>query len=242
MTIRTPSLPKDLRLYAVGDIHGRADLLEVLLEKVDDDRKGHRGAARLVFLGDYVDRGLYSRPVVDRLLELEKTEASPPVFLMGNHERMMLSLLRAFDASLLRSWQRFGGRETLLSYGLTPGQLAADPRDIWAGMVEKTPASHRQFLERLAPQAQFGDYFFCHAGVRPGVDLAAQTAQDLMWIRAEFLAHDAPYARMIVHGHTIAPEAELLPHRINIDTGAYATGRLTALGLEGTRQWLIQTG
>jgi serine/threonine protein phosphatase 1 len=195
---------------------------------------------RKVFLGDYVDRGLYSRQVIDRLIVLRDREKEPPVFLLGNHEQVMRELLRGRDGGLLEDWLRFGGRETLMSYGVNvpPGGSLLG---IVAALRDKMPPSHVDFIERLETSAVFGDYFFCHAGVRPGIPLAAQKEEDLVWIRYEFLMNKEPHEKMIVHGHTISPEPEMRPNRINIDTGAYATGHLTTLGLEGTKQWLLQT-
>jgi serine/threonine protein phosphatase 1 len=238
----SPALPTGLRVYAIGDLHGRLDLLEQLLEKIAADRKAYKGESRLIFLGDYIDRGLYSRQVIERLIELPKEEKLPPTFLMGNHEQVIRELLHGGPEKLLSDWLRFGGRETLLSYGLSTGTLMGDLETILAEFKEKMPRPHIAFLDGLTLYAEFGDYFFCHAGVRPGIDLYAQNAQDLIWIRRDFLEHEKPFAKMIVHGHTISPEVEFTKNRINVDTGAYATGCLTALGLEGTRQWLIQTG
>jgi serine/threonine protein phosphatase 1 len=238
----SPSLPSGLRIYAIGDLHGRLDLLEQLLEKLAEDRKGFKGESRLIFLGDYIDRGLYSRQVIDRLIQLPTEEKYPPTFLMGNHEHVIRELVHGGPEKLLSDWLRFGGRETLLSYGLSPATLMSDLSSILAEFREKMLRTHIIFLDGLTLYTEFGDYFFCHAGVRPGIDLYAQSTQDLVWIRRDFLEYEKPFAKMIVHGHTISPEVEFAKNRINVDTGAYATGCLTALGLEGTRQWLIQTG
>jgi len=240
MPTAPPSIPADLRLYAIGDVHGRDDLLQLLLKKIDDDARAHKGPVRKVFLGDYVDRGLYSRQVIDRLIALRDAEKEPPVFLLGNHEQVMRELLRGRDGSILEDWLRFGGRETLLSYGVNPSSSGAGS-GIISALRENMPPSHIDFIERLETFTTVGDYFFCHAGVKPGVELDKQTEQDLIWIRYEFLSHKEPHGKIIVHGHTISPEPELRPNRINIDTGAYATGRLTALALEGSKRWLLQT-
>lgn len=240
MPAASHAIPAGLRLYVIGDIHGRDDLLGKLLEKIDKDARAHKGPARKIFLGDYVDRGLFSRQVIDRLIALREKEKEPPVFLLGNHEQVMRELLRGRDGGLLEDWLRFGGRETLMSYGVNASSFGGGVGVIPA-LREKIPPAHVDFIERLETSATIGDYFFCHAGVRPGVDLAKQEEQDLIWIRYEFLMHKEPHAKMIVHGHTIAPEPELKPNRINLDTGAYATGRLTSLALEGTKKWLLQT-
>lgn len=243
MSAVTPSLPDGLRLYVVGDIHGRLDLLTQLMTKIDEDRGSAPAATQMVFLGDYVDRGLYSRQVLDYLIARAAGENPSPIFLAGNHEQVMRTLLRdPHKHDLLDDWLHFGGRETLLSYGVMPSVLAG-PRDKVMDLARaKVPPAHVDFLEKLQVSAVFGDYFFAHAGVRPGLDLAAQTEQDLLWIRYDFLNNTKPYGKIIVHGHTISPEVEFRPNRIGIDTGAYATGCLTALALEGTKRWLLQTG
>lgn len=239
----TPCLPPDLRVYAVGDIHGRYDLLQILLEKIRADAGKDGAGHRIIFLGDYIDRGLQSRHVIDHLIALESSEAHTPVFLMGNHEQVMRDIVLNQDTNLLQDWLRFGGRETLLSYGIRPTLLSAtpDPAGLLAAFMEKLPQPHIAFLQSMPLSVHYGDYFFCHAGVRPGVPLEAQSERDLAWIRHDFLQHRSPFDKMVVHGHTICDEAEFMPNRINVDTGAYATGCLTALALEGTRQWLIQT-
>ncbi|MDP9127630.1 MAG: serine/threonine protein phosphatase [Pseudomonadota bacterium] len=236
-----PALPPDLRLYAIGDIHGCLDQLKELVGKIDEDAAGYGGTTRKIFLGDYIDRGLYSKQTIEFALELAEREKAPPIFILGNHEQVMRSLLRSPDARLLHNWFSFGGRETLLSYGITQSVLAGPPTGIFDAMAEKVPEKHKAFLEQLSLAATFGDYFFCHAGVRPGVPLDRQIEQDLTWIRYEFLNHKDSFGKVVVHGHTISYQAEFLPNRIGIDTGAYATGCLTALGLEGNRQWLVQT-
>jgi len=234
------SLPDGQRLYAIGDIHGRLDLLKALVAKINADAGDV--PARKIFLGDYIDRGIYSREVIDYLMALRETEKVPPIFLLGNHEHIMRVLLEERVETLLQSWMYFGGKETLLSYGVNPAIIAAhDVEALFDALADKTPESHKAFLKSLPLSASFGDYFFCHAGVRPGVSLETQSEQDLVWIRDEFLDSDAQHGKIIVHGHSICDEAEILPNRICIDTGAYATGCLTALGLEGTKKWLIQT-
>lgn len=237
-----PALPPGLRLYAIGDIHGCLDQLKSLLGKIEEDAAGAAGTIRKVFLGDYIDRGLYSKQTIDYLLDWRTKEKEPPVFLLGNHEQVMRSLLRMPDIGLLQDWFAFGGRETLLSYGVPSSVLSGNPEAIFPVMSEKTPQAHIDFFDQMGLSATFGDYFFCHAGVRPGIDLAQQHEHDLIWIRYEFLNHSSSFGKIVVHGHTICHDVEFMPNRIGIDTGAYATGRLTALGLEGTRQWLVQTG
>jgi len=236
-----PSVPDNLRLYVIGDIHGRVDLLTQLMEKIDKDARKTKAKTRKIFLGDYVDRGLHSREVIDFLLALRGRESEPPVFMLGNHEQVMRELLRGRDGGLLEDWLRFGGRETLLSYGVPAALLTGPLTGVIKSLREKIPPAHVDFLEKLENSVTIGDYFFCHAGVRPGVPLERQTEQDLTWIRTEFLMHTKPFDKMVVHGHTINPQVEFRANRINIDTGAYATGCLTALALEGKKQWLLQT-
>jgi serine/threonine protein phosphatase 1 len=237
----TPTIPSGLRVYAIGDIHGSLELLRDLLAKIDAENAALPGRTQFVFLGDYIDRGLYSKQTFDFLLQWRDTQKSPPIFLMGNHEQVMLNLLNNKDLELLKNWLQFGGRETLMSYGVNPSLAVTDTDALFAAMVVKVPKEHVELVGSMKLSATFGDYFFCHAGVRPGTKLAEQAERDLCWIRQDFIRHTGMFEKMIVHGHTIASEAEFMPNRIGIDTGAYATGRLTALGLEGSKQWLVQT-
>jgi serine/threonine protein phosphatase 1 len=245
-TERPPaSVPAGVRVYAVGDIHGSAHLLEALLERITADAAApdHPAPARklLVFLGDYVDRGLESPRVIDMLL------AGPPpgfeqVCLMGNHEEAMFGFLE--DIKIGPMWLRNGGGETLLSYGVTlPSMVGAERLEAARLMLrERLPASHLAFLKGLALFHVEGDYLFVHAGVRPKVALADQHRNDLLWIRDEFLSSRADLGHVVVHGHTIAAAPEVRPNRIGIDTGAYATGILTCLVLEGAERRFLQTG
>lgn len=220
------------RIYAVGDIHGRADLLSALLARIDADlRANPTPNAMHAFLGDYIDRGPHSRQVLDLLIARKREHQT--VFLMGNHELYAAAVLN--DSSLLREWQDMGGIPTLLSYGVRPTDRS-DPNADEAAVVafrQALPGAHRQFLSGLALSFSSGDYFFVHAGVRPGVALQLQSQRDLLWIREEFLLHEEDFGKIIVHGHSPTAEPAILPNRINIDTGAYATGRLTCLVLEG---------
>jgi serine/threonine protein phosphatase 1 len=241
MKTHHPSLPAGLRLYAIGDIHGRVDLVTQLIRKIEEDDKARSGKSRLLFLGDYIDRGLFSRQVIELLMQLEKKMKPAPLFLLGNHEQVMREVLQG-DDMLLLNWMHWGGRETLLSYGVTPPAGENDTKAVQAQLATQTPPEHQQFFSGLQSHVAFGDYFFCHAGVRPGVELKDQSEQDLIWIRHDFLKHQGDFGKVIVHGHSISMQPEILENRINIDTGAYATGTLTALGLEGTDRWLIQTG
>ncbi len=229
-------------MYAIGDIHGRLDLLNQLLGQIRADMGAAAPRSRLVFLGDYIDRGPNAKGVIERLLQPLPGNGSP-VFLLGNHEQVLLSLFRKTDAGA--GWLAYGGQATLLSYGIscppgapTPERLAQLQRNL----LEKFPTAHRRFLITMPLFHVEGDYFFAHAGVRPERSLLQQDEMDLLWIRKGFLDYPKPLGKMIVHGHTISPEVVFLPHRISIDTGAYASGNLTALVLEGHSQRLIQTG
>ena len=236
------ALPDGMRAYAVGDIHGRLDLLDDLLGRIDaDDGRRARAETTIIFLGDLVDRGPDSAGVVERLRLLSEPGRRVR-FLAGNHEEILLQSLDG-DLKALRLLCRIGGRETALSYGLSEGDYDRFGFEELAEALDKSvPAAHRRFLDSFEDMITLGDYLFVHAGVRPDRPLDEQRTADLRWIRGSFLDHRGRLAKRVVHGHTIASEVEFRPHRIGIDTGAYASGRLTALGLEGTDQWLLQTG
>jgi len=226
-----PRVPAGYRVYAVGDIHGRADLLSELLRRVDDDKMRGNATALEIFLGDYIDRGSDSRGVIDLLIA--RRQEQHVMFLKGNHEDCALEFLR--DPGVLSEWKDIGGLNTLFSYGVTPTRHN-DPTsqsELAAALGRAMPASHRRFIQGLALSFTCGDFFFAHAGVRPGVPLQKQSARDLLWIREDFLLHEEDFGKVIVHGHTPANEPDVRSNRINIDTGAYATGRLTCLVLEG---------
>jgi serine/threonine protein phosphatase 1 len=224
-------LPAGLRIYAVGDIHGRLDLLDSVLQRIDGE-VAQSAPARVIelFVGDYVDRGLASRAVIDRLIARRRTHEL--VCLMGNHERYVLEFLD--DPTVLESWRRLGGLETLMSYGVRPTVRPDADTQVRLSIefARALPQEHRAFLSELQPCFACGDYFFAHAGVRPGVALEQQSEDDLLGIRAEFLACEDDFGKIIVHGHTPVMEPEVKANRINIDTGAYATGRLTCLVIE----------
>tara|TARA_R110000824_G_scaffold390760_2_gene587427 strand:+ start:95613 stop:96392 length:780 start_codon:yes stop_codon:yes gene_type:complete len=238
-----PSTPEGVRLYVVGDIHGRDDLLESLIGDIEQDGMLYPDRRKIiVFLGDYVDRGLQSRQVIERLCG-PMPEGFEAVFLKGNHELAMLQFLG--DAQFGRTWKYYGGLETLHSYGINEMMLTDDPRDFdlaRARLAEEMPEHHRSFLVGLGLSAEFGDYFFAHAGVRPGVALGDQVEDDLLWIRDEFLRSRNSFGKVVVHGHTPSEEVVFRANRIGIDTGAYMTGVLTCLVLDGTERGLLQTG
>ena len=239
----SPAVPIGHRVYAVGDIHGRADLLHRLQSLIADDAAQAPANMRktIVYLGDYVDRGLESRGVIDQLL------APPPpgleaVYLKGNHEEMMLRFL--VDVSVGPFWMAIGGDATVYSYGVgMPKGLSQEDRlaHIWHELHQRMPATHMSFLSGLRLTHAAGDYLFVHAGVRPGIALSEQRAEDLLWIREQFLAAEAGWEKVIVHGHSATHRPESLPHRIGVDTGAYATNVLTCLVLEGSDRRFLST-
>lgn len=240
---RTPraSLPPGERIYAIGDIHGRADLFDKLLNAIAADSAA-RGPAKagLILLGDLVDRGPDSAGVVETALRLGAPFDSVEA-LRGNHEATMIGVLRG-HIELLDDWLTFGGRQTLLSYGVPPQVLAAESGDeIVAAAQRAVPERHFAWLESLPFQLRHGDYLFVHAGIRPGIGFEAQEARDMLWIREEFLDSAADHGAVVVHGHSISPEVEERPNRIGIDTGAFASGILTAIGLEGEERWYLRT-
>ena len=239
---RAERLPDGMRVYAVGDIHGRLDLLDSLLASIaDDDRMRGDGVKTLyVFLGDLIDRGPDSRGVVQRLLDFSRSGVNAR-FLMGNHEQVFLRAM-ADDQRALRFLIRIGGRETLLSYGITEEDYRAlDFDELAALAAEKVPQAHLDFLAGFENWIALGDYVFVHAGLKPGVILEEQAHSDLYWIRDEFLSHRESFGRMVVHGHSITEDIDVRSNRIGIDTGAFATGRLTAIGLEGEERWFLST-
>jgi len=237
---RHPSLPGGLRIYAVGDIHGRVDLLDELLARIDGDitlRPTDRPV--YVFLGDYIDRGPSSRETIDRLIEHGKTRES--VFLKGNHELIAIKCLS--DPSLFNQWMRLGGLDTLVSSGVPAETLANGKQiaELQSAFHSALPQNHFRFFRDLRSSFVCGDFFFAHAGVKPNIELSRQNESDLLWIREEFLSSNDDFGKIVIHGHTPTREIEVGPNRINIDTGAFATGRLTCLAIEGESLSVIDT-
>jgi len=236
-----PAGPRKQRAYAVGDIHGCLDLLETLLERIESDIANSAPAkTSIIFLGDVVDRGPHSAEVIERLRTYSHPRATAH-FIMGNHEEVMLRVIDG-ERDVLSSWLRFGGAETLKSYGINPRELVKMPdQERVAALRSSIPQSHRQFLSSFADSISFGDYVFVHAGIRPGIGLAEQSQSDLRWIREPFLEDPTDHGFVVVHGHTITNAVDVTPNRIGIDTGAFCTGVLTALAIEGPKRWLLQT-
>jgi serine/threonine protein phosphatase 1 len=221
---------RNTRLYAIGDIHGRLDLLERAISAIERDVAAHGSNALTVTLGDYIDRGPESRGVIERLSV--NPFPTPYVALKGNHEAFLADFLA--DPALGPQWRQLGGLETLNSYGVPVGGLMVSRNYDEAAerLRAALPAAHVAFLRSLKLSLSHGQYFLCHAGVRPGVPLDRQDEHDLLWIRGEFLSSTMDFGKIVVHGHTPMPEPEVLPNRINIDTGAFATGQLAGVVLE----------
>jgi serine/threonine protein phosphatase 1 len=226
-----PNSDYPLRCYVIGDIHGRADLLDRMVEEIARDIERHPRADSLtVTLGDYVDRGPDSRGVLDRLAR--NPFPTDYIALKGNHEELFETFVTRPEIG--PQWRRFGGLETLHSYKVpvAPLMVGKGFDEAAEALRQALPQAHSAFLEGLKLSLTVGGYFLCHAGVRPGVPLEKQKAEDLLWIRDEFLSSKAQFGKTIVHGHTPTQLPEMLANRINIDTGAFATGRLTCLVIE----------
>ena len=233
--------PKGHRAYAIGDIHGRLDLLDEILDKVAADDAARKPAdTTIVFLGDLIDRGPQSAGVVERL-RTYRPDFAKPIFLMGNHEEVLLRIV-AGETAILPDWLRFGGAECARSYGIDPVDLECrEPAAALRLLRRSIPKEHLKFLSGFADTASFGKYLFVHAGIRPGVPLAQQAVEDLRWIRGPFLDDESDHGRIVIHGHTITGEVDERHNRIGLDTGAYWTGVLTAVGLERDERWYLQT-
>lgn len=235
--------PAGARVYAVGDIHGRSDLLDRLHDAIRADARGRALERRVVvYLGDYIDRGGDSAGAIERLAA-RPLAGFEPYYLRGNHEAMMQGFLDG-DSTGLDTWLWNGGMATLESYGLAPmaGTYGEDWADaLRAELLRAMPPAHGDFLRALAGAHREGDLFFAHAGVRPGVALDSQSPDDLLWVRGEFLNSDADFGALVIHGHTVTPEPDVRANRIGIDTGAWRSGRLTAAVFEGDRVAFLTT-
>jgi serine/threonine protein phosphatase 1 len=239
----SPHAPPGEVLYAIGDVHGRADLLAPLLAAIWRDVETSGAKTPVVIpLGDYVDRGPESFQVLELLLAARDTGEVEFRPLMGNHEQIMLGFLE--DPAVGPAWVKHGGAETLRAYGVaSPAPMVQDPeawRQVQTAFAKAIPKRHRRFLEDLEVCHERGDYFFAHAGVRPGVSLADQKDTDLLWIRAPFLQDAKGLEKIVVHGHTAEMKPMFKDCRIGLDTGAYATGRLSAVRLEGGARRILQ--
>jgi serine/threonine protein phosphatase 1 len=237
-----PRVPDGERVYAIGDVHGRLDLLTDLITRIEADNAA-RGPAdtQLILLGDLIDRGPQSAELIEYLRSFHPGFARVRL-LMGNHEAAMLDSLDDRTGDPHRTgWLEYGGLATLASYGVPYRVYGLPGPAMVAALRQYVPAAHLDFLRGFEDHVTVGDYLFVHAGIRPGVPLAAQNRRDLHWIRGEFLDDPRPHGFTVVHGHTISDAPEFRPNRIGIDTGAYRSGVLTALGLEGEAQWTLAT-
>ncbi|MFC6493236.1 metallophosphoesterase family protein [Ancylobacter dichloromethanicus] len=235
--------PEGIRIYAIGDIHGCLPLLDKLLQKIENDTaRSKPDDRRIIFLGDYVDRGADSKGVIDRLITLQAADPRY-ITLAGNHDMEFLAFLDhpSIDGVFVNS----GGNVTARSYGVKLNRsklkTEADLEQVHQKLVAAVPSSHVHFLKGLRHAVSFGDYFFCHAGVRPGTSLDRQDPDDLLWMRAPFLDSLMPLEKVVVHGHTISAKPEERINRIGIDTGAYRTGRLTALVIDGDHKAFLSS-
>lgn len=237
---RQHHLPDGERIYAIGDIHGRLDCLDSIMSQIAYD-EASRGKAdtTIVFLGDLIDRGAESRGVIERAMRISETYKT--VFLMGNHEEI---LIRAWegDSRAAALLHRVGGRETVMSYGVPASDYdAGDVGELVTLVGDRIPPEHIAFLSAFRDSHAQGDYLFVHAGIRPGVPLSAQDPLDMRWIRREFLDDNRDHGPMVIHGHSITEDIDLQANRIGIDTGAFASGKLTAIGIEGAERWFMTT-
>ena len=232
-THKIVGLPIDHRLYCVGDIHGCIDLLQEVHQKIALDALTFDGRKILVYLGDYIDRGMYSKQVIESLL-VDNFSNFETIFLLGNHEQVLLQFLLSKDDAIAHDWFRFGGLSTLISYGINVRGIptAKDLPGLRAELMKKLPSTHLCFFEHLALNYEIGGYYFVHAGIKPKIKLHLQRPEDLLWIREEFLTSDVFHGKIIVHGHSVTEEPEICPNRIGIDTGAYMSGKLSCAVFE----------
>lgn len=235
------TVPEGQRVYAIGDIHGRNDLLQQLIEQIiDDDAERGDSKSEIIFLGDLVDRGPDSAGVIETAMQLKK-QLGDVRFLMGNHEEVYLKAATG-DEKATRFFNRIGGKETILSYEITMRDyMGLDNAALAQHLPDLIPEHHIEFIRSFDEQIIIGDYAFVHAGIRPGTPLAEQKPKDLRWIREEFLTVDEPHEKVIVYGHTINDNVVERGNRIGIDTGAYYTEKLTALVLEGGERRYLDT-
>lgn len=225
------SAPAATRIYAVGDIHGRVDLLSEIIARIDDDIRRRPIAHTVeIYLGDYVDRGPHSKTVIDLLAV--RLVANRAVCLRGNHEAVMEGFLQ--DPAILQYWLPLGGMQTLASYGIELHDDTETEADLRRRFLAAFPREHELFMQCLRNQFSCGDFLFVHAGIRPGIPIEQQDVNDLIWIRDEFLDSTRSHERFVVHGHTPVPHPDIRHNRINIDTGAWRTGTLSCIAIEGS--------
>lgn len=238
-----PSIPDGQRVYAIGDIHGRRDLFERIVEQIDaDDAAREAAETTVILLGDLIDRGPQSAGVIAAAREWSRRRRLRT--LMGNHEEMFLRSLK--DEAALRHFLRVGGKETVQSFGIDPDEYRTlSVEELHSRLEDLIPADDITFLNAMENMIQIGDYVFAHAGIDPTTAIDSQKPGDLRWIREPFLSHTADLGVCVVHGHTIRQNVEVhaprgWPNRIGIDTGAFRSGRLSAVGLQGTERWFME--
>lgn len=231
------AVPEGQRVYAVGDIHGRRDLFEQLIARIEaDDAARSAAETTIILLGDLIDRGPDSAGVVDAARSWAERRRVRAI--AGNHEEMLLKSFGQLET--LRHYLRYGGRETVLSYPISRSLYERmSHQELQAFLPELIPAEHIAYFEGMEDRIAIGDYLFVHAGIRPGIPIEDQKVSDTRWIRETFIDDSRDHGVVVVHGHTISGQVEEKPNRIGIDTGAFMSGRLTALGLEGTARWYL---
>lgn len=240
--VLTPSLPDGTRIYCIGDIHGCHDLLIKLINRIELDARDFPGRIILIYLGDFIDRGSHSKEVINFILNYQHNNFET-IYIRGNHEQTLLDFFS--DDSIARIWLSFGGMATLASYGVRVTKIPTKREDflyLQQQLSDLLPPAHYKFLQDTRFYYSLGSYFFVHAGINPYYSLANQRPEDMMWIRNEFTETKKTFEKIIVHGHTITTQVELLPNRIGIDTGAYMSGILSCLVLEADQKRIIQTG
>ena len=237
---KLPAGPEGKRCYAIGDVHGRLDLLQILFAHIATDIASRPQAqTTIVLLGDLIDRGPDSYGVIEFLRKPPDIGAKL-VCLKGNHEEMMLQGMTGNTLSL-NKWIAFGGDQCAKSYGIEPGQLIGrDAATVRLMLESAVPRSHLDFIRQFVNSVRFGDFLLVHAGIRPGVKLEAQTSADLRWIRDDFLGNTRDHGFMVIHGHSVTTDIQHRPNRIGIDTGAYRSGVLTAIRIEGSSVEFLQ--
>ncbi|MFW2439066.1 MAG: metallophosphoesterase family protein [Arenicellales bacterium] len=236
-----PRIPEGTRVYCIGDIHGCLDLLEDLHQDITTHASNYIGTKKLIYVGDYIDRGPYSKGVIDLLLD-KPLAGFDIIYLRGNHEQSFIDFLD--HPVQTRAWLTYGGLDTLVSYGVQLAKLPTsddEMYDLRDQLDSRVPDRHLEFMNNTEYSCTEGNYFFTHAGIRPGIPLIDQKPSDLMWIRDKFFSSKLHHEKIIVHGHTVVKEVEAKPNRIGIDTGAFASGKLTCLVLENNTQHILQT-
>lgn len=236
-----PMCPPNTRIYSIGDIHGCEDLLRQLQALIIEDSSNYSGHKKIIYLGDYIDRGEFSKQVIE-LLVAHPLPGFESIYLRGNHEQSLLDFL--VEPDIGRSWFNYGGLQTLVSYGVKFNKIPTSKDDLKAlqsDLNNQIPSTHLAFYNNTVSYHESGHYYFVHAGVKPGLSLAKQQTSNQLWIREEFISYTKPFEKIIVHGHTCSEQADFKINRIGIDTCAYASGKLTCLVLENDTQRTIQT-